>query len=61
MKRYSVLDPGECKFINKNNNNNTMRYSSIPIKLARIKKIDHIKYGEGTELQFSYIAVGNIK
>lgn len=38
-----------------------MRYSSIPIKLARIKKIDHIKYGESTELQFSYIAVGKIK
>ena len=60
MKRCSVLDLGECKFIKKKEKN-TMRYSSIPIKLARIKKIDHIKYGEGTELQFSYIAVGNIK
>lgn len=40
---------------------NTMRSSSIPIRLATIKKADNAKNGEEAELQFSRTAVRRIK
>ena len=56
----SVRSWGNVNLLKKKTKTHNEIYS-IPIKLARIKKIDHIKYGESTELQFSYIAVGKIK
>ena len=40
---------------------NTNRYSSIPVRLAKIKKTDNTKYREDTELQFPYISAGSRK